>query len=68
MCLGLLGIITVIRDSLMLCNFVYNRVFPNCVMKAKNVRTRIFVADQVEDCKDLSGLYYLLPFQKVDNR
>ncbi len=34
-------------------------------MKAKNVRTRIFVGDQVDDCKDLSGLYYLLAFQKV---
>ena len=29
------------------------------------MRTRIFVGDQIDDCKDLSGLYYLLPFQKV---
>jgi len=28
------------------------------------VRTRIFVGDQIDDCKDLSSLYYLLPFQK----
>ena len=41
------------------------RVVPNCVTKAKNVRTRIFIGDQIDDCKDLSGLYYLLPFQKV---
>ncbi|KAL4233379.1 Actin-related protein 6 [Mactra antiquata] len=40
------------------------RIIPNCVSKAKNVRTRIFVGDQIDDCKDLSGLYYLLPFQK----
>ncbi|XP_014782503.1 actin-related protein 6 [Octopus bimaculoides] len=40
------------------------RNVPNCVSKAKNVRTRIFIGDQIEDCKDLSGLYYLLPFQK----
>ncbi|KAL8581743.1 hypothetical protein ACOMHN_043161 [Nucella lapillus] len=40
------------------------RVIPNCVMKAKNVRTRIFVGDQIDECKDLSSLYYLLPFQK----
>ncbi|WAR08907.1 ARP6-like protein, partial [Mya arenaria] len=33
---------------------------------AKNVRTRIFIGDQIDECKDLSGLYYLLPFQKVD--
>lgn len=43
------------------------RIVPNCVTKAKNVRTRIFIGDQIDDCKDLSGLYYLLPFQKVYN-
>jgi len=41
------------------------RTVPNCVIKAKSVRTRVFVSDEIEDCKDLSGLYYLLPFQKV---
>lgn len=41
------------------------RVAPNCVIKAKSVRTRVFVSDEIEECKDLSGLYYLLPFQKV---
>lgn len=41
------------------------RIIPNCVMKAKNVRTRIFIGDQIDECKDLSSLYYLLPFQKV---
>ena len=40
-------------------------VVPNCVIKAKSVRTRVFVSDEIEDCKDLSGLYYLLAFQKV---
>lgn len=40
------------------------KIIPNCVSKAKNVRTRIFIGDQIDDCKDLSGLYYLLPFQK----
>ncbi len=44
---------------------LYFRVVPNCVMKAKNVKTRVFIADQIDDCKDLSGIYYLLPFQKV---
>ena len=51
-------------------NYIYfyhvsYRVAPNCVTKAKNVRTRIFIGDQIDECKDLSGLYYLLPFQKV---
>ncbi|RUS92155.1 hypothetical protein EGW08_000008 [Elysia chlorotica] len=40
------------------------RIIPNCVTKAKNVRTRIFIGDQIDECKDLSSLYYLLPFQK----
>ncbi|KAK6187646.1 hypothetical protein SNE40_005625 [Patella caerulea] len=40
------------------------RIVPNCISKAKNVRTRIFIGDQIDECKDLSGLYYILPFQK----
>lgn len=43
---------------------VIPRVVPNCVIKAKTVRNRIFIGDQIDECKDLSGLYYLLPFQK----
>jgi hypothetical protein len=34
-------------------------------MKAKSERRRPFVGDQVEDCRDASGLFYILPFQKV---
>jgi actin-related protein 6 len=41
------------------------RLVPNCVVKAKTVRNRVFIGDQIDDCKDLSGLFYLLPFQKV---
>uniref|UniRef100_A0A0B7ADF2 Actin-related protein 6 n=1 Tax=Arion vulgaris TaxID=1028688 RepID=A0A0B7ADF2_9EUPU len=40
------------------------KIIPNCVTKAKNVRTRIFIGDQIDECKDLSSMYYLLPFQK----
>ncbi|CAH1798890.1 unnamed protein product [Owenia fusiformis] len=40
------------------------RVIPNCITKAKNIRSRIFIGDQLNDCKDLSGIYYILPFQK----
>ncbi|XP_063241280.1 actin-related protein 6 [Bacillus rossius redtenbacheri] len=40
------------------------RVIPNCIMKAKSERRRPFIADQVEDCRDASGLFYILPFQK----
>lgn len=34
-------------------------------MKAKSERRRPFVGDQLEDCRDASGLFYILPFQKV---
>ncbi|XP_076057802.1 actin-related protein 6 isoform X2 [Oratosquilla oratoria] len=40
------------------------RIMPNAVMKAKSERRRPFVGDQVEDCRDASGLFYILPFQK----
>merc|ERR1719481_1553078 len=40
------------------------RVIPNCIMKAKSEKRRAFIGDQIEDCRDLSSLYYMLPFQK----
>ena len=40
------------------------RVFPNCIMKAKSEKRRAFIGDQIDDCRDLSSLFYLLPFQK----
>uniref|UniRef100_A0A1B6G3R9 Actin-related protein 6 n=1 Tax=Cuerna arida TaxID=1464854 RepID=A0A1B6G3R9_9HEMI len=40
------------------------RIIPNCIMKAKSERRRPFIGDQVEECRDASGLFYLLPFQK----
>nr|CAD7448036.1 unnamed protein product [Timema bartmani]CAD7459813.1 unnamed protein product [Timema tahoe] len=40
------------------------RAIPNCIMKAKSERRRPFIGDQVEDCRDASGLFYILPFQK----
>ena len=32
--------------------------------RSKTERRKNFISNQVDDCKDLSGLYYLLPFQK----
>jgi actin-related protein 6 len=49
---------------LIYCSY-FSRVIPNCVMKAKSERRRPFVGDQLEDCRDASGLFYILPFQKV---
>lgn len=40
------------------------KVVPNCIIKAKTVRNRVFVGDQIDECKDLSGLFFMLPFQK----
>lgn len=33
-------------------------------MKAKSERKRLFIGNQIEDCRDLSGLYYLLPNER----
>ena len=44
-----------------------HRLVPNCVMKAKSERRKQFIGSQIDDCKDLSGLYYILPFQKVSS-
>jgi actin-related protein 6 len=40
------------------------RVIPNCITKAKSEKRRAFIGDQIDDCRDLSSLYYLLPFQR----
>ena len=40
------------------------RVVPNCITKAKSEKRRAFVGDQMDDCRDLSSLFYILPFQK----
>lgn len=45
--------------------YLFCRVIPNSVMKAKSERRRPFIGDQVEECRDASGLFYILPFQKV---
>lgn len=33
-------------------------------MKAKSERRRPFIGDQIDDCRDISGLFYILAFQK----
>lgn len=40
------------------------KVVPNCVMKAKSERRRPFIGSQIDECRDASGLYYILPFQR----
>lgn len=40
------------------------RIIPNCIFKAKSERRKLFIGDQLEECKDYSGLFYVMPFQK----
>lgn len=35
-----------------------------CKCRSKAERRKNFIGDQLEECKDLSGLYYVLPFQR----
>lgn len=44
-------------------NFFF-RVVPNCIMKAKSERRRPFIGDQIQECRDASGLFYILCFQR----
>lgn len=37
---------------------------PNSIMKARSERRRAFIGNQIEECRDVSGLYFMLPFQK----
>lgn len=37
---------------------------PNCKMKVKSERQRQYLGDQIDDCKDCSGLFYILPHQR----
>ena len=39
-------------------------LIPNAVFKSKSERRKVFVGKEVDDCTVLSGLYYMLPFQK----
>lgn len=44
--------------------FSSHRIIPNCIMKAKSERRRPFIGDQIDECRDASGLFYILCFQK----
>ncbi|CAG2100522.1 unnamed protein product [Medioppia subpectinata] len=40
------------------------KLIPNCISKVKSERRRPFIGDQMEDCKDYSQMFYLIPFSK----
>ncbi|KAM9471210.1 actin-related protein 6 [Clarias gariepinus] len=39
-------------------------VVPNCQFRSKSLRLKTFTANQLDEIKDPSGLFYILPFQK----
>jgi len=45
------------------CN-AFNWVIPNCQFRSKTARLKTFTANQIDEIKDPSGLFYILPFQK----
>nr|ACO11440.1 Actin-related protein 6 [Caligus rogercresseyi] len=40
------------------------RLVPNCITKAKSEKRKPFIGDQIEECRDLSSLFYCLSYQK----
>ncbi|XP_055623849.1 actin-related protein 6 [Toxorhynchites rutilus septentrionalis] len=40
------------------------KTVPNCITKAKSERRRPFIGSQIEECRDVSGLFYILCFQR----
>ncbi|XP_025018237.1 actin-related protein 6 [Tetranychus urticae] len=40
------------------------KIMSNSICKVKSERRRLFIGDQLDDCKDYSGLFYILPFNK----
>lgn len=40
------------------------KVVPNCITKAKSERRRPFIGNQIDECRDVSGLFYILCFQR----
>ena len=51
--------------EILLLHYFHFRIIPNFVSKAKYERRKVFYGDQLNECKDFSGLFYVLPFQKV---
>uniref|UniRef100_A0A1I7WXF2 Tubulin domain-containing protein n=1 Tax=Heterorhabditis bacteriophora TaxID=37862 RepID=A0A1I7WXF2_HETBA len=40
------------------------RMVPNCIVKAKNERKRVYVGEELCECADRSSLFFVLPFEK----
>lgn len=40
------------------------RIFPNSIARSR-VEKRVYVADEIDNCRDLSGIAYRRPFERV---
>lgn len=40
------------------------KIIPNYITKVKSERRRVFVGNQLDECKDYSGLFYLYAFER----
>jgi len=45
-------------------NYYIHRIYPNSVFKTKADRKRVYVSDELDECKDRSSLYFVLPFER----
>ena len=54
--------------SLTLFDVFFLSVISNCQFRSKTSRLKTFTANQLDEIKDPSGLFYILPFQKVSQR
>lgn len=54
-----------LHDSVQCFIHAYHfRSFPNSIMKSKADRKRVFIADEIEECKDHSSIYFSTPAEK----
>jgi actin-related protein 6 len=40
------------------------RVFPNSIARSR-AEKKVYVADEIDNCRDLSGIVYRRPFERV---
>jgi actin-related protein 6 len=42
------------------------RIYPNSVARSR-AEKKVYVADEIDNCRDLSGIVYRRPFEKVSD-
>ncbi|CAH8543488.1 unnamed protein product [Dicrocoelium dendriticum] len=41
------------------------KIIDNCIFKSRTLSGRTFIGDEIDDCENLSSLYYIMPFKKL---